>query len=674
MTASPSVAPTYQPRGSARLWRWTHPSRQGATNRRGATMIRIFCLLTAAFLFASSLAIADVITSTPTGGPWQVGGTWMGGIVPDGNDDVVIQGPVVVQGSAACLTLDVRAAGSLRSGSSPSVLVAGGTITNAGTVADGPLSFRIEIGGDLTNQAQWTNQQTSFTGATDHHLVAGGGSIFESDLIMPPAATGDVIVETPFAILGNIDMRDARMDLQPDCPLTLRGSALCGEVLCNGNEVRFESWSYLNDATLDQAVLVGEVEVAVFSTFTGGLTVMDVLQNLRSSGNGSVTIEGGLVNHGLIQNDHYGFHVDLAGDLSCDGVIRCPMLALDEDLHHLTMGPQGDLQVAVVLPEFVPGTLVVDSPVRISDGLSLGMDGTMILSPGASVHLADRGALSGGTVFAAGNPILIDGLGGGGLTGTTIDNGVLQGTIQVSMNCAFTDGVAIEGTLQSAPFFSPEINVTGRLLNTGLIQNGTMPLKIRARGDVVNEGAWTNARLTVDGTEDQAIEIGDGLAVPEVVFESGLVASAYQWFLDGEPIPGATAPNLTFATLNAGDTGSYRCDGDGIPSRIITVTASPSAGVPGSGSEAPTPTLLGVARPNPFQSATTIDFALDAPAPVRLSAFDVAGRLVAVLVDERRSAGRHAIPWQADDLAPGVYFLRLEAGSTHLVRKVTRLE
>jgi len=485
-------------------------------------MLRIY-LLTASFLCASSIATADVITSTTTGGPWHVSGTWIGGIVPDGNDDVIIQGPVLVQGSAACLTLDALAPGSLVSGNVPSTLTAGGAITNAGTIADGPLPFRIEIGGDLTNDAQWTNKETIFTGAADHHLIVGSESIFESDLTMGPAATGDVIVETPFAILGDIDMNDGRMRLQPGCPLTLREGVLSGEVLCNGSEVRTESWSYLDGAALDQVVLVGEVEVTG-ATFTGGLTVMDILQNLRSAGNGSVSIEGGLVNHGIIQNDHYGFHVSLSGDLSCNGVIRCPTLELDETTVHLTMGPEGDLDTAVLLPEFVPGTIVVDSPVRISGGISLGIGGTMVLSPGASVHLADNGSLSGGTVLAGGNTILMDGL--GRLTSITIDDAVLQGTVQVSTNCAFTGGVVVDGTLQSSPFFSPEIAVTGRLLNSGLIQNGPMPLKIRAHGDVVNEGAWTNARLVIDGVEDQAIEIGGGLAVPLLLVLAGLVVFA----------------------------------------------------------------------------------------------------------------------------------------------------
>ena len=212
-----------------------------------------------------------MITSTTTGGPWHLSGTWLGGVVPDGNDDVIIQGPVLVQGSAACLTLDILAAGGFTSGLALATLTAVSAITNAGTIADGPLPFRIEIGGDLTNNAQWTNRDTFFTGTADHHLIAGGGSILESNLAMGPAATGDVIVETPFAILGDVAMGngdDGRMRRQPSCPLTMRGGALSGEVLCSGNEVRFESWSYMSGAALDQAVLVGEVEVTGAS-FTG---------------------------------------------------------------------------------------------------------------------------------------------------------------------------------------------------------------------------------------------------------------------------------------------------------------------------------------------------------------------------------------------------------------------
>ena len=178
-------------------------------------MVRTF-FLTAAFLFGTSLAHADVITSTTTGGPWLSSGTWVGGVIPDGNDAVVLQGPVVLQGAAACLELDVLATGSLTSGLAPSTLSVGGGVTNEGTIADGPIPLKLEIGGNLTNHAQWTNRDTFFTGSADHHLIAGGVSKLETNLLQRPEATGEVIVETPLAILGDIDMNDGRMRLEPN--------------------------------------------------------------------------------------------------------------------------------------------------------------------------------------------------------------------------------------------------------------------------------------------------------------------------------------------------------------------------------------------------------------------------------------------------------------------------
>jgi hypothetical protein len=72
--------------------------------------------------------------------------------------------------------------------------------------------------------------------------------------------------------------------------------------------------------------------------------------------------------------------------------------------------------------------------------------------------------------------------------------------------------------------------------------------------------------------------------------------------------------------------------------------------------------------PNPLRSATRIPFALSAPASVRLTVFDVAGRRVRAILDGvPYPAGDHTAGWDGRDeaggLAPqGIYFLRLEAG------------
>ncbi|MCP4570784.1 MAG: T9SS type A sorting domain-containing protein [bacterium] len=77
---------------------------------------------------------------------------------------------------------------------------------------------------------------------------------------------------------------------------------------------------------------------------------------------------------------------------------------------------------------------------------------------------------------------------------------------------------------------------------------------------------------------------------------------------------------------------------------------------------------LGRIFPNPFNPRTTITFDLPRPTRVRLSVLDVAGRSVAVLVDnETASEGYNEVSWNGRDAADrpvsaGVYFCRLEAG------------
>jgi photosystem II stability/assembly factor-like uncharacterized protein len=66
--------------------------------------------------------------------------------------------------------------------------------------------------------------------------------------------------------------------------------------------------------------------------------------------------------------------------------------------------------------------------------------------------------------------------------------------------------------------------------------------------------------------------------------------------------------------------------------------------------------------PNPFNPSTTIEFALPKSAYVTLRVYDVLGRQIAELVNERLEPGTYNTPWDARGLASGVYFYRLSAG------------
>ncbi|MFO7652198.1 MAG: hypothetical protein R6X25_00060 [Candidatus Krumholzibacteriia bacterium] len=103
---------------------------------------------------------------------------------------------------------------------------------------------------------------------------------------------------------------------------------------------------------------------------------------------------------------------------------------------------------------------------------------------------------------------------------------------------------------------------------------------------------------------------------------------------------------------------------------VLPVACSDLTAVP---DPTPTPAAIGLVSvaPNPFNPKTTIRFELPSRAAVTLRVFDVAGRLVRVLMEgEIHDRGRHEAVWLGRDdagrrCASGTFFCRFEAG-THV--------
>lgn len=70
--------------------------------------------------------------------------------------------------------------------------------------------------------------------------------------------------------------------------------------------------------------------------------------------------------------------------------------------------------------------------------------------------------------------------------------------------------------------------------------------------------------------------------------------------------------------------------------------------------------------PNPFNPSTKITFELAKSEKVKLAVYNLLGEQVAELVNGMMSASSHTITFNAQNLASGIYFYRLEAGSTVL--------
>ena len=107
------------------------------------------------------------------------------------------------------------------------------------------------------------------------------------------------------------------------------------------------------------------------------------------------------------------------------------------------------------------------------------------------------------------------------------------------------------------------------------------------------------------------------------------------------------------------------------PSRIASSDTDLGVWIePGTAGEAAA-LSLDAPFPNPASQSAAVRYTLAAPGAVRLEAFDVLGRRVAVLAEGEQPAGPHAARFEASALAPGVYVLRLDAGGQVLSRRVT---
>ncbi len=85
-------------------------------------------------------------------------------------------------------------------------------------------------------------------------------------------------------------------------------------------------------------------------------------------------------------------------------------------------------------------------------------------------------------------------------------------------------------------------------------------------------------------------------------------------------------------------------------------------------------------QPNPFTNQTIVRYAVPAgsDAPIFLGAYDLRGRLVRTLVNDRQSPGQYSITWNGMDdagrlLSAGVYFIRFQAPGFLQHRRIVML-
>jgi len=83
----------------------------------------------------------------------------------------------------------------------------------------------------------------------------------------------------------------------------------------------------------------------------------------------------------------------------------------------------------------------------------------------------------------------------------------------------------------------------------------------------------------------------------------------------------------------------------------------------------PTEFGLGQNYPNPFNPETTISYELPRESDVTLTIYDITGRLLETLVDQKQNSGHYSVHWDASSKSSGVYFYKISTGEFQQVKK-----
>ncbi len=97
--------------------------------------------------------------------------------------------------------------------------------------------------------------------------------------------------------------------------------------------------------------------------------------------------------------------------------------------------------------------------------------------------------------------------------------------------------------------------------------------------------------------------------------------------------------------------------------------------MPVSGAGVPSKFEMSQNYPNPFNPTTKFEFSLPKQAIVMVKIFDIAGREVKTLLNEKMSPGKYKVDWNSTDnsgrnVSSGVYFYRIVAGSFTETKKM----
>ncbi|MCX7876361.1 MAG: T9SS type A sorting domain-containing protein [Melioribacteraceae bacterium] len=451
------------------------------------------------------IIFSQTITSTTNGGHWNSASTWIGGVVPGQNNDVVINGPVVIS-NQSCNNLTVNTNGIIEDEPSAGrTLTIYGNLTNNGTIriGNGNAGVTLDIRGNLFNYGNLINRAIVFGGSGAQQITSSkkiscyniskspngtiqAASNIEIDSVTTVDLNGDILNMGSFKLT-----KHSRKNIDNATDIIIYGTVFSnGELDISG---RFGS-------NLDgNPTLVGATPLL----FTGGniinqnLTIASgkIISDEPSAGR-TITINGNLINNGIIKNRWAGLTIEVKGNIINNGEYSGNLRFIGNDNQTMSgsqkyscgwieKNPNGKINAASDITIDSTTTFYLDN-----DVLNMG---NFKLTKISKKDIDNSGnIIRGGTVLS--NGILEI----GGRFGSHLDgNPTLVGTTPllftgdniVNQNLTIGSGKIIS----DEPSAGRTITINGNLTNNGIIKNRWAGLIVQIKGNVINNGEFSSA-------------------------------------------------------------------------------------------------------------------------------------------------------------------------------------
>ncbi|MDK9699856.1 MAG: T9SS type A sorting domain-containing protein, partial [bacterium] len=227
--------------------------------------------------------------------------------------------------------------------------------------------------------------------------------------------------------------------------------------------------------------------------------------------------------------------------------------------------------------------------------------------------------------------------------------------------CTFIGGSDVDGAARLA------ISNNGSIIICGGTSSMDIPITPNAQFPVYFGGGWDIFLAQLNGT------------LTQLTFCSYFGGSGEDYIGDivndnngGFVVAGSTtSPNFPI-TQNAFDTtydslGGYPTDCFVTRLRFDTVDVAREIDIQ------PKQFSLSQNYPNPFNSSTTISYSLPKSGNVDLRLFDITGREVATLVNQKQQTGSYRVTFDGKNLSSGTYFVRMQVGEFVKTQKMVLL-